>query len=61
MIDAQDLMAMLAKIPPKTKIVVRLDGSIYPTDNVDEFRDYNEYCDEDGEFCILALENWKDV
>jgi len=51
-----DLMAMLSKADPQATVLVRLDGSIFATDNVDEHQDYN--AGSENEFFVLAVEDW---
>jgi hypothetical protein len=58
-LKAKELIQILHSMNPESKILVRLDGSIFPTDNLDEHNDYN--CDSPDEYYILALEDWEDT
>ena len=54
----KDLIEILNKTNPEDIVRVRLDGSIFPTDNVTEHLDYNYF--DSGEFYVLALEKFED-
>jgi hypothetical protein len=59
-IKVKELLEILKNVNPETKILVRLDGSIFPTDNLDEHLDYNhDITDSNGEYYILALEEFE--
>lgn len=51
----RELQAQLANWSPDAVVLVRLDGSIFATDNVDEHEDYNDG-QEPAEFYVLAVE-----
>ena len=53
----KELLEILKNVNPETKVLVRLDGSIFPTDNLDEHLDYNND-DSSGEYYILAVEEF---
>ena len=53
----KELLEILKNVNPDTKVLVRLDGSIFPTDNLDEHLDYNND-DSSGEYYILAVEEF---
>lgn len=57
----RELQEMLAKWPHSdAKVVVRVDGSIFGTDNVQEHIDYNdEGASEVPEFYVLAVEDFE--
>lgn len=52
---AKELIELLNKMNPESKVLVRVDGSIYGTDNVEEHIDYNG---KDDEFFILATDEF---
>lgn len=54
----KDLIAMLNERNPEAKVLVRMDGSIYGTGNVDVHDDYNHECED--EFFILAVDDFSD-
>jgi hypothetical protein len=54
----KDLIAMLSERNPEAKILVRMDGSIFGTDNTDEHNDYNDGSED--EFFILAVDDFPD-
>jgi hypothetical protein len=59
-IKVKELLEILKTVNPETKILVRLDGSIFPTDNLDEHLDYNhDITDSNGGYYILALEEFE--
>jgi hypothetical protein len=53
-----DLIKLLNSVDPNSPVLVRLDGSIFGTDNVDEHIDYND--SPEVEFYILATEDFPD-
>lgn len=53
-----DLIALLSGRNPEDKVMVRLDGSIFGTDNLDEHFDYNH--EPENEFFVLAVEDFPD-
>lgn len=53
----KELLEILKNVNPETKVLVRLDGSIFPTDNLDEHLDYNND-NSSGEYYILAVEEF---
>jgi hypothetical protein len=54
----KDLIAMLNERDPEAKVLVRMDGSIFGTDNVDEHSDYNDGSED--EFFVLAVDGFPD-
>ena len=54
----KDLIALLSGKDPEDKVMVRLDGSIFGTDNLDEHFDYNH--ESGNEFFILAVDDFPD-
>lgn len=58
----EELVALLLEQNQKAKVRVSLDGSIFPTDNIDENRDYNREVDSNtpGEFFIVALTEFEE-
>ena len=50
----KDLIKLLKNTNPESTVLVRVDGSIYPTDNVDEHQDYNHDNDQPT-YYILTL------
>lgn len=53
----KELLEILKNVNPDTKVLVRLDGSIFPTDVLDEHLNYNND-DSSGEYYILAVEEF---
>jgi hypothetical protein len=53
----KDLIKLLENVDPESTVLIRDNGSILPTDNVDEHADYNH--ESEGEFYILASEEWE--
>jgi nitrite reductase/ring-hydroxylating ferredoxin subunit len=49
-----ELIELLKRRDPDSQVLVRVDGSIYATDNVDEHKDYNQ-C-SNVEYFILAID-----
>jgi len=54
----KDLIAMLNERNPDAKVLVRMDGSIFGTGNVDEHTDYNDGSED--EFFVLAVDDFPD-
>jgi len=54
----KDLIALLNERDPEAKVLVRMDGSIFGTDNADEHGDYNHECED--EFFVLAVDDFPD-
>ena len=58
-IKVKELLEILKNVNPETKVLVRFDGSIFPTDNLDEHLDYNyDTTNSPGEYYILAMEEF---
>lgn len=51
----KDLVELLVNLNPESKVLVRIDGSIFPTDTKEEHSDYN---DSTEEFFVLAVEEF---
>lgn len=54
----KDLIAVLNGRNPESIVLVRLDGSIFGTDNIDEHNDYNDGSED--EFFVLAVDDFPD-
>ena len=55
-IKVKELLEILKNVNPETKVLVSLDGSIFPTGNLNEHFDYNvDSVDTNGEYYILAM------
>ena len=49
-----ELWNLLSQWNPEAEVIVRVDGSYYPTDNKDEHGDFNDG-QEPHEFVILTM------
>ena len=50
----KELLQFLSAVDPEADILVRIDGSIYPTDNLNEHMDYNDGAEK--EVFVLATD-----
>lgn len=50
----KDLFKLLEEADPESDLLIRIDGSIYPTDNLEEHEDYNHGSEK--EIFILATD-----
>jgi hypothetical protein len=50
----KDLITALKLVNPNVEVLVRYDGSIFSTDNIDEHADYNDGAE--NEYFILAID-----
>ena len=47
-----ELQSLLQQFKPDAEVCVVIDGSVYPTDNLDEHQDYNDGAEQ--EFFIIT-------
>lgn len=54
----KDLLKLLEGVDPESVVLICDDGSILPTDNLNEHQDYN-FGNDGPEFFILASQEWE--